>query len=81
MKIVDWNIVFSSIGKQQNFILILSIIAIIIFSITLYIEKTSFYNFFIELIRWVSLILSIYFLAYAIILTKIFSEKYFSKKR
>jgi hypothetical protein len=81
MKIVDWNIVFSSIGKQQNFILILSIIAIIIFSITLYIEKTSFYNFFIELIRWISLILSIYFLAYAIILTKIFSEKYFSKKR
>jgi hypothetical protein len=79
--IVDYNIVLSSLGKQQNFVLLLSIIAITIFSITIYLEKEGYYNIFVEIIKWISLILSIYYLAYTLILTKMFSEKYFSKKR
>jgi hypothetical protein len=81
MKIVDYNIVASSLGKQQNFVLFLSILAIIIFAISNYLEKIGFSNIFLEIIKWTSLLLSIYYLVYTLILTKIFSEKYFSKKR
>ena len=73
--IKDWNIVFGSIGKQQNFVLILATIAIIVFTVCDYLENLGFQDLFLKIIKNIALMLAIYYLAYTLILTKKFVDK------
>jgi hypothetical protein len=74
MKVKDNSIFFDTLGKQLNFILLMGIWATLLFALTI--------NFPIkELAKWVlggiTLFLSIYFLGYALILTRKIVDKYY----
>jgi CHASE2 domain-containing sensor protein len=74
MRVKDYNILFNTLGKQLNFILFMGIWALLLFVTTIKLPIE-------ELAKWIlggiTLFLSIYFLGYALILTKKIVEKYY----
>lgn len=66
MKIEDWNIVFGSLGKQQNFTLLLSALAIIIFSFAQYLENQGFQSLELLIIKNIAILPAFYYLVYSL---------------
>jgi len=75
MKVKDWNVFCSTIGKQANFTLALAILAAIDFVLISYLEKLGVCELFTKLIAGVCIVLAIYYLGYTLILTKKIVEK------
>jgi hypothetical protein len=75
MKIKDWNVFCSTAGKQSNLVLGLAILAVVDFILLGYLEKFGFPVLIAALLQGVTGVLAIYYLAYAIVLTRRIVEK------
>jgi hypothetical protein len=77
MKVVDWNIVCKSLGKQLNLIFLLGAIASAEYFLADAFEKLGFSIFFTSFVKGIAIFSAVYFLAYALILTKKFMERFY----
>lgn len=74
MEMKDLNVFFKTPGKQLNFILLMGIWAVLLFtlSVKLPIEETAKF-----ILASLTLFLTVYFLGYSLILTRRIIEKYY----
>jgi len=75
MKVKDWNVFCSTIGKQANFTLSLAILAAVDFVLVKYLERFGFPSLIGSLLKALCIILGIYYLGYTLVLTKRIVEK------
>jgi hypothetical protein len=75
MKVKDWNIFCSTIGKQTNFTLLLAILAAIDFILLQHLKGLGLSNLILSILEGICIILGIYYLGYTLILTKRLVEK------
>jgi hypothetical protein len=77
MKVVDWNIVCKSMGKQLNLVFLLGAIASADYFLADAFEKLGFPILFTSFAKGIAIFSTVYFFAYALILTKKMVEKFY----
>jgi len=75
MKVKDWNIFCSTVGKQTTLTLLLAIISAIDIVLLQYLKILGFSSLILSLAQAICIILGIYYLGYTLILTKKIVEK------
>jgi hypothetical protein len=77
MKVIDWNIVCKTAGKQLNLVFLLGAIASADFFLADALEKLGFSILFTSFTKGIAIFSAVYCLAYALILTKKILEKFY----
>jgi hypothetical protein len=77
MKIVDWNIICKTIGRQLSLVFLLGAIASADFFLADALERLGFSALFISVIKGVAIFAAVYYFAYALMLTRKIVEKFY----
>jgi hypothetical protein len=77
MKIVDWNIICKTIGRQLSFVFLLGTIASADYFLADALEKLGFSLLLTAIVKGVAIFAAIYYFTYALMLMKKIVEKFY----
>jgi hypothetical protein len=77
MKIVDWNIICKTVGRQLSLVFLLGTIASADFFLADTLERLGFSPLLTAIIKGVAIFAAVYYFAYALMLTRKIVEKFY----